>query len=113
MEGLPRLVRRKGYSGKRIRHVRPETRSQPESTHAGKGDEDPMPALSGAQPAAKFSSSPAPSQGIIDDRQELRRCEYVALGPVRAADVSGGTHSGSGLTLGVTLAQKRMICACP
>ena len=38
-----------------------------------------MPASSGAQPAAKFSSSPAPSQGIIDDRQELRRCEYVAL----------------------------------
>jgi hypothetical protein len=23
-----------------------------------------------------------PSQGIIDDRQELRRYEYVALGPV-------------------------------
>jgi hypothetical protein len=40
-----------------------------------------MPASSGAQPAAKFSSPPAPSQGIIDDRQELRRCEYVALGP--------------------------------
>ena len=47
----------------------------------GKADEDPMPASSGAQPAAKFSSSPAPSQGIIDARQELRRCEYVALGP--------------------------------
>ena len=59
------------------------------------------------------AASPAPSQGIIDDRQELRRCEYVALGPVRAADVSGGTHSGSGLTLGVTLAQKRMICPVP
>jgi hypothetical protein len=55
VEGLPRLVRRKGYSRKRIRHVRPETRSQPESTHAGKGDEDPMPASSGAQPAAKFT----------------------------------------------------------
>ena len=83
------------------------------STHAGKGDEDPMPALSGAQRRRNSAAPPAPSQGIIDDRQELRRCEYVALGPVRAADVGGGTHSGSGLTQGVTLAQKRMICACP
>ena len=73
-----------------------------------------MPASSGAQPAAKFSNSPAPSQGIIDDRQELRRCEYVgARARSGAADVSGGTYSGSGLTQGVTLAQKRMICACP
>ncbi len=29
----------------------------------GKGDEDPMPASSGAQPAAKFSSSPGAQPG--------------------------------------------------
>jgi hypothetical protein len=72
-----------------------------------------MPASSGASRRPSSAAPPAPSQGIIDDRQELRSCEYVALGPIRAADVSGGTHSGSGLTQGVTLAQKRMICACP
>jgi len=72
-----------------------------------------MPASSGAQRAAEFSSSPAPSQGIIDDRQELLRCEYVALGPGPGRGCQGGTHSGSRLTQGVTLAQKRMICACP
>jgi len=47
----------------------------------GKGDEDPAPASSGAQPAAKFNTSPAPSQGIIDAGQELPRREHVALGP--------------------------------
>ncbi len=79
----------------------------------GKGDEDPIPASSGAQPAAKSNSSAALSQGTIDARQELRRYEYIALGPVRAADVSEGAHSGSGFDPGSHLAQKRMICACP
>jgi hypothetical protein len=112
VEGLPRLVRQRGIAASEYdtfarnaqsagKHTRRERRR---GSDAG---------VVWCQPAAKFSSSPLPSQGVIDDRQELRRCEYVALEPVRAADVSGGTHSGSGLTQGVSLAQKRMICACP
>jgi len=81
VEGLPRLVRRKGEAASEYGAFAPKRTASRKAHTPGKGDEDPVPASSGAQPAAKFSSSPAPSQDIIDGRQELRRREYIALGP--------------------------------
>jgi len=68
MEGLPRLVRRKGITASEYDAFARKAQSAGKAHTPGKGDEDPASASSGAQPAAKFNSSPAPSQGTIDAR---------------------------------------------
>ena len=79
MKGLPRLVRRKrSIAASEYDTFAPKRTVSRKAHTPGKGDEDPMPdaASSGAQPAAKFSSSPGAQPGIIDGSQELRRCEH-------------------------------------
>lgn len=68
MEDLPRLVQRKGEAASEYGAFAPKASVSRKAQTPGKGDEDPVPASSGAQPAAKFNSSSAPSQGTIDAR---------------------------------------------
>jgi hypothetical protein len=63
VEGLPRLVRRKGEAASEYDTFAPKRTVSRKAHTPGKGDEDPMPASSGAQPAAKFSSSPGAQPG--------------------------------------------------
>jgi hypothetical protein len=68
VEDLPRLVQRKGEAASEYGAFASKGSVSRKAQTPGKGDEDPVPASSGAQPAAKFNSSPAPSQGTIDAR---------------------------------------------
>jgi hypothetical protein len=68
VEGLPRLVQRKGEAAGEYGAFAPKGTVSRKARTPGIGDEDPVPASSGAQPAAKFNSSPAASQGTIDAR---------------------------------------------
>jgi hypothetical protein len=55
------------------------------------------------------------TQALSAGRKPARRHrgDRTGTGPVRAGDVSEGAFRDPSLTRGVTLAQKRMICACP
>jgi len=68
VEDLPRLVQRNGEAASEYGASPPERHSQPESTDAWERRRGSGAASSGAQPAAKFNCSPAPSQGTIDAR---------------------------------------------
>jgi len=61
----------------------------------------------GSTPCRRRLSAPGASWhgAIVETRTDT--------GPVRAGDVSEGAFRDPSLTRGVTLAQKRMICACP
>lgn len=63
MEDLPRLARRKGEAASEYGAFAPKRAVSRKAQTPGKGDEDPVPASSGAQPAAKFSSSPGAQPG--------------------------------------------------